>query len=182
VFFARPPQGIPDDDHAWDMQEHCQALLADAGYGHYEVSAYARPGRRCAHNLNYWRYGDYIGIGAGAHGKITVGATQQILRRWKVKHPTSYLTTAGTQQAVGGDDDITPQRRPFEFMLNALRLQDGFALADFTATTGLPLDSIAPALEQALQAGWLEVSDTHVRPTALGRRFTNDVIELFLGD
>ena len=180
VFFARPPQGIPDDDHAWDMQEHCQALLADAGYQHYEVSAYARPGRRCAHNLNYWRYGDYIGIGAGAHGKITVGATQQILRRWKIKHPTAYLEAAGTAAAIGGDDDITPERRPFEFMLNALRLQEGFALADFTATTGLPASSIAAALEHALRRGWLEVSETHVRPTPLGRRFTNDVIEVFL--
>nr|WP_298123396.1 radical SAM family heme chaperone HemW [uncultured Pseudoxanthomonas sp.] len=180
VFFSRPPQGIPDDDHAWDMQEHCQALLADAGYGHYEVSAYAQPGRRCAHNMNYWRYGDYIGIGAGAHGKITVGATAQILRRWKVKHPTSYLATAGTPQAIGGDDDITPERRPFEFMLNALRLQEGFALADFTATTGLPVATIEAALEQARRHGWLDLSDTHVQPTALGRRFTNDVIELFL--
>ena len=180
VFFSRPPQGIPDDDHAWDMQEHCQALLAAAGYGHYEVSAYARPGRRCAHNMNYWRYGDYMGIGAGAHGKITVGATAQILRRWKVKHPTSYLATAGTPQAIGGDDDITPERRPFEFMLNALRLQEGFALADFTATTGLPVATIEAALEQARRHGWLDLSDTHVRPTALGRRFTNDVIELFL--
>ena len=180
VFFSRPPQGIPDDDHAWDMQEHCQALLAAAGYGHYEVSAYAQPGRRCAHNMNYWRYGDYMGIGAGAHGKITVGATAQILRRWKVKHPTSYLATAGTPQAIGGDDDITPERRPFEFMLNALRLQEGFALADFTATTGLPVATIEAALEQARRHGWLDLSDTHVRPTALGRRFTNDVIELFL--
>ena len=180
VFFARPPQGIPDDDLAWDMQEHCQALLADAGYQHYEVSAYARAGRRCVHNLNYWRYGDYIGIGAGAHGKITVGATQQILRRWKVKHPTAYLAAAGTPDAIGGDDDITPERRPFEFMLNALRLQDGFALADFTATTGLPTEQIATPLEQARQRGWLALSGTHVMPTALGRRFTNDVIELFL--
>ena len=180
VFFARPPQGIPDDDLAWDMQEHCQALLADAGYQHYEVSAYARAGRRCVHNLNYWRYGDYIGIGAGAHGKITVGATQQVLRRWKVKHPTAYLAAAGTPDAIGGDDDITPERRPFEFMLNALRLQDGFALADFTATTGLPAEHIATPLEQARQRGWLALSGTHVMPTALGRRFTNDVIELFL--
>ncbi|MGR4875812.1 radical SAM family heme chaperone HemW [Pseudoxanthomonas sp. LARHCG66] len=180
VFFSRPPQGMPDDDHAWDMQEHCQALLAAAGYGHYEVSAYAQPGRRCAHNMNYWRYGDYIGIGAGAHGKITVGATAQILRRWKVKHPTSYLATAGTPQAIGGDDDITSERRPFEFMLNALRLQEGFALADFTATTGLPVATIEAALELARRRGWLDLSDTHVRPTALGRRFTNDVIELFL--
>ena len=180
VFFARPPQGIPDDDLAWDMQEHCQALLADAGYQHYEVIAYARAGRRCVLNLNYWRYGDYIGIGAGAHGKITVGATQQVLRRWKVKHPTAYLAAAGTPDAIGGDDDITPERRPFEFMLNALRLQDGFALTDFTATTGLPAEHIATPLEQARQRGWLALSGTHVMPTALGRRFTNDVIELFL--
>ncbi|WP_448481829.1 radical SAM family heme chaperone HemW [Pseudoxanthomonas mexicana] len=180
VFFARPPRDIPDDDLAWDMQEHCQALLADAGYQHYEVSAYARAGRRCAHNLNYWRYGDYIGIGAGAHGKITVGATQQVLRRWKVKHPTAYLAAAGTPDAIGGNDDITPERRPFEFMLNALRLEDGFALADFTATTGLPTEHIATPLEQARQRGWLTLSGTHVMPTALGRRFTNDVIELFL--
>ncbi len=180
VFFAKPPQGIPDDDHAWDMQEHCQALLADAGYRHYEVSAYARPERRCAHNLNYWRYGDYIGIGAGAHGKITVGATRQILRRWKVKHPAAYLAAAGTPAAIGGDDDITPERRPFEFMLNALRLQDGFALADFEATTGLGRGVIADALARALQQGWVTLSDAHVHPTTLGRRFTNDVIELFL--
>lgn len=94
VFAARPPQGIPDEDGAWDIQEHCQALLAEHGYGQYEVSAYAREGRRCQHNLNYWRYGDYLGIGAGAHGKITLGAEQDILRRWKLKHPTQYLAAA----------------------------------------------------------------------------------------
>ena len=180
VFFARPPQGIPDDDLAWDMQEHCQALLADAGYQHYEVSAYARAGRRCAHNLNYWRYGDYIGIGAGAHGKITVGATQQILRRWKVKHPASYLATAGTPQAIGGDDDITPARRPFEFMLNALRLNGGFRIVDFSARTGLDEAAIAAPLAEAARRGWLERSDGRLVPTELGRRFTNDVVELFL--
>ena len=91
VFFARPPQGIPDDDDAWDIQEHCQALLAAAGYEHYETSAYARPGRQCAHNLNYWRYGDYLGIGAGAHGKLTLGAEQTLVRRWKRKHPATWM-------------------------------------------------------------------------------------------
>lgn len=180
VFFARPPQGIPDDDHAWDMQEHCQALLADAGYAHYEVSAYARPGRQCAHNLNYWRYGDYVGLGAGAHGKISLGATQQIQRRWKVKHPTAFLADAGTPASIGGDDDITAPRRPFEFMLNALRLHEGFALADFSARTGLDAGAIAAPLRLAAQHGWLDVGATHVRPTALGRRFTNDVVSLFL--
>ena len=180
VFFARPPQGIPDDDDAWDIQERCQARLAEAGFAHYETSAYARQGRQCAHNLNYWRYGDYLGIGAGAHGKITLGAEQTILRRWKHKHPTTWMQAAGGAGAIGGADRIDPERRPFEIMLNALRLHQGFALADFEARTGLSRDSIAPALLSARQREWLEVSDSHVVPTALGRRFANDVIALFL--
>ncbi|MBO9717169.1 MAG: radical SAM family heme chaperone HemW [Pseudoxanthomonas sp.] len=180
VFFARPPQGIPDDDLSWDIQERCQALLADAGYGHYETSAYARPGRQCAHNLNYWRYGDYLGIGAGAHGKITLGAEQAILRRWKHKHPATWMAAAGGAGAIGGDDRIEPERRPFEYMLNALRLHEGFALADFEVRTGLSRDRIQPALALARERGWLEVSDTTVVPTVLGRRFANDVIGLFL--
>ena len=180
VFFARPPQGIPDDDDAWDIQEHCQDLLAQAGYGHYETSAYARPGRQCAHNLNYWRYGDYLGIGAGAHGKLTLGAEQAILRRWKHKHPTIWMEAAGSAAAIGGDDRIEPQRRPFEYMLNALRLHEGFELAAFQARTGLPADSLEPQLRQARQHGWLELQDRQVRPTTLGRRFANDVIALFL--
>jgi len=181
MFFARPPQGLPDDDSAWDMQEHCQALLADAGYAQYEVSAYARPGRQCAHNLNYWRFGDYLGIGAGAHGKLTLGAEQDILRRWKTKHPTVFQAEAGTPESWGGDERIVPERRPFEFMLNALRLNDGFALADFEAWTGLPAARIGKQLEQAQASGWLVASDGRVVPTGLGRRFTNDVVELFLG-
>ncbi len=180
VFHARPPRDIPDDDGAWDIQEHCQAMLAQAGYAHYETSAYARPGRQCAHNLNYWRYGDYLGIGAGAHGKITLGAGQEILRRWKHKHPTTWMDGAGTPASIGGDDRIDPSRRPFEYMLNALRLHEGFPLADFEVRTGLSRDAIAPALATATERGWLQVSATHVTPTDLGRRFANDVIELFL--
>jgi oxygen-independent coproporphyrinogen-3 oxidase len=180
VFFARPPQGIPDDDDAWDIQERCQALLAEAGYGHYETSAYARPGRQCAHNLNYWRYGDYLGIGAGAHSKITLGAEQMILRRWKHKHPATWMAAAGGAGAIGGDDRIEADRRPFEYMLNALRLHEGFALADFEVRTGLSRDRIRPALETARKREWLAISDNHVTPTALGRRFANDVIGLFL--
>ncbi|WP_363798733.1 radical SAM family heme chaperone HemW [Lysobacter firmicutimachus] len=182
VFAARPPQGIPDEDGAWDMQEHCQALLAERGYAQYEVSAYAREGRRCAHNLNYWRYGDYLGIGAGAHGKITLGAEQTILRRWKHKHPTQYLAAAGSAAAIGGDDRIDPARRPFEYMLNLLRLVEGFALSDFEARTGLARTAIAPQLRQAVEAGWLDCDGERVRPTELGRRFTNDVVALFLSD
>jgi oxygen-independent coproporphyrinogen-3 oxidase len=180
VFAARPPRGIPDDDIAWDMQEHCQAAIAAAGYEHYETSAYARPGHRCEHNLNYWRFGDYLGIGAGAHGKITLGAGQTILRRWKHKHPTRYLDTAGTLASHGGDERIEPVRRPFEFMLNALRLHEGFAWSQFEARTGLPRTAIAQAMAQARARGWLEDDGERVRPTEQGRRFTNDVLELFL--
>jgi len=183
VFAARPPAGIPDDDLAWDMQEQCQALLAEAGYAQYEVSAYARPGRRCAHNLNYWRFGDYLGIGAGAHGKLTLGSEQSILRRWKSKHPAAWLAGAGTPSGIGGDESIEPARRPFEFMLNALRLVDGFTLAEFEATTGLSPAVIDGPLDTAIRNGWLQRSDDgRVVPTELGRRFTNDVVSLFLDD
>ena len=180
LFSARPPAGIPEHDAAWDMQEHCQAQLAAAGYAQYEVSAYAREGRQCAHNLNYWHFGDYLGIGAGAHGKLTLGAEQAILRRWKLKHPTAYLANAGTEAGIGGDERIDPPRRPFDYMLNALRLNDGFALAEFEARTGLPRSAISGELGEALARGWIETDGERVVPTELGRRFTNDVIELFL--
>ena len=180
VFAARTPAGIPDIDAAWDIQEACQARLAEAGFAQYEVSAYARPGRQCQHNLNYWKFGDYLGLGAGAHGKLTLGASQQVLRRWKLKHPASYQAKAGTVEAIGGDDYLSAQRLPFDFMLNALRLNDGVALASFEARTGLPTAAIAGRLAQARARGWLEDSPDWLRPTELGRRFANDVIGLFL--
>jgi oxygen-independent coproporphyrinogen-3 oxidase len=180
LFFAKPPQGIPDDDNAWDMQEHCQLMLAEAGFSQYEVSAYAKPGRQSAHNLNYWRFGDYLGIGAGAHGKISSGASQQVLRRWKHKHPQTYMANAGGERGIGGDEFIPAERLPFEYMLNLLRLHEGFPLADFEVRTGLPRSSLVPALQTARARGWLEVTDDRVTPTELGRRFTNDVVELFL--
>ena len=183
VFAVRPPSGIPDEDASWDIQEACQARIAAAGFEHYEVSAYARPGRQSAHNLNYWRFGDYLGIGAGAHGKLTLGASQSVLRRWKVKHPTEYLARAGTPAAIGGDETLAADRLPFDYMLNALRLHEGFGLDAFEARTGLSRASIAAQLADATQRGWLTVDPAgHVRPTELGRRFTNDVIALFLAD
>jgi len=131
LFAARPPK-LPNDDAAWAMQERCQAALADSGYAQYEVSAYARDGRECRHNLNYWRFGDYLGIGAGAHGKLTApdGA---IRRTWKLKHPERYLAAAAGAERLGGDDLVPPEQRPFEYMLNALRLNEGFALSAFAA-------------------------------------------------
>ncbi len=180
LFAARPPAGIPDDDLSWDMQERCQALLAAAGFDQYEVSAYARPGRQCQHNLNYWGYGDYLGIGAGAHGKVTFGHDGSILRRWKPRHPARYIETAGTAEGIGGDEQVTGSQRAFEFMLNALRLVDGFGLDTFEKRTGLPRSHIQPQLAEATARGWLEVAGDRACPTALGRRFTNDVVSLFL--
>ncbi|HLS83178.1 MAG TPA: radical SAM family heme chaperone HemW [Arenimonas sp.] len=182
LFAARPPEGLPDEDSAWDMQDACIDRLAQAGYAQYEVSAYARPGRQCRHNLNYWRFGDYLGIGAGAHGKLSLGASGEIRRRWKARHPRDYLAHAGSPAAIGGDEPIAPENRPFDYMLNALRLVEGFSLADFEARTGLARAAIAGELATAMQRGWLEADGERMRPTALGRRFTNDVIALFLKD
>ena len=180
VFAAKPPQGIPAEDDAWDMQERCIEAMAAAGYAQYEVSAYAQPGRQCAHNLNYWRFGDYLGIGAGAHGKLSLGASGEVRRRWKLKNPREYLASAATPAVVGGDEALAPERLPFDYMLNALRLVEGFSLQDFEARTGLPRARIADELRQAAGKGWLEVGEERVVPTELGRRFTNDVIALFL--
>ena len=180
VFAVRTPAGLPDEDGAWDMQEACQARLAAAGFGQYEVSADARAGRQCRHNLNYWQFGDYLGIGAGAHGKLTLGASQQVLRRGKLRHPAEYQAKAGTPAAIGGDEVLTASRLPFDFMLNALRLNAGVPMAMFEARTGLPRAAIADHLATAHARGWLEPDPDWLRPTELGRRFANDVIGLFL--
>ena len=180
LFAAKPPAGIPEMDDAWDMQEACIARMTEAGFSQYEVSAYAREGRRCQHNLNYWTYGDYLGIGAGAHGKISSGHDGRILRRWKPKHPETYIASAGTQAGIGGGEFVLPENRPFDYMLNALRLVDGFSLADFELRTGLGRESINPQLDQAVQRGWLEISGDWAKPTELGMRFANDVMGLFL--
>src|SRR5262249_10319658 len=127
--FAANPPPLPDDDSAWDMQEACQARLAAAGLVQYEVSAYARAGRECMHNLNSWTFGDYLGIGAGAHAKLTA-AEREVRRRWKVRAPKGYLEHAGSARGIGGDDLVAVEQLPFEFMLNALRLNGGFSLAD----------------------------------------------------
>ena len=180
VFAARPPAGLPEDDDAWDMQEACQAALAAHGYQHYEVSAYARDGFQCQHNLNYWRFGDYLGIGAGAHGKITLPSQETILRRWKLKHPQAYMAAAHGPARIGGDEHLAPAQRPFDYMLNALRLHAGFSLGDFEARTGLSRDLIAGKLDELVAKGLLAVQADHVAPTALGRRFLNDVMGAFL--
>ncbi len=176
--FAAQPPPLPDDDSAWDMQEACQARLAAAGYAQYEVSAYARPDRRCSHNLNYWRFGDYLGIGAGAHGKITTGNAPR--RRWKVRHPNRYLHAGDHNARIGGDREVPADERAFEYMLNALRLVDGTPLHDFTVFSGLPLSHIERPLREAIERGWIESPEQTLRTTPLGQRFLNDVITLFM--
>jgi oxygen-independent coproporphyrinogen-3 oxidase len=176
--FAANPPPLPDDDAAWAIQEACEVRLAEGGYGQYEVSAYAKPGRRCAHNLNYWRFGDYLGIGAGAHGKIS--DANGVRRRWKTRLPAAYLTSSGQPARIGGDSYVGADDLPFEYMLNALRLIDGVPMADFTERTGLPAATIAQSLTLCLKRGWLIDDPTILRTTPLGQRFLNDVIEAFM--
>ncbi len=178
--FAANPPALPDDDCAWDMQEACQARLAHAGLAQYEVSAYAKTGHECRHNLNYWRFGDYLGIGAGAHAKLTDTSTGTIRRRWKVRTPRGFLEHAGTLRGIGGDDAIATERLPSEFMLNALRLNAGFPFAEFALRTGLGDDAIRPQIDDAMRCGWLQIVDGNLRATEFGQRFLNDVIASFL--
>ena len=174
VFHARPP-ALPDEDAAWTMQCAGQELLADEGYVQYEVSAYARPGARCRHNLNYWLFGDYLGIGAGAHGKLSLALPDRILRTTKPKQPREYLT-----QARGESSCIPREDLPFEFMLNALRLNEGFTVQSYRERTGLEIDSAAAKLAACEARGLLERRVDGWRPTGLGRRFLNDLQGSFL--
>jgi putative oxygen-independent coproporphyrinogen III oxidase len=178
--FAAHPPPLPDDDAAWAMQEACEARLADGGYAQYEISAYATANRQCRHNLNYWRFGDYLGIGAGAHGKLTDAPDNQVLRRWKTRHPNAYLEAAGGPGRIGGHAAVASDELPFEYMLNALRLIQGVPMDDFAARTGLPLARIAAALAVGRDKGWLEQDPGRLMTTPQGQRFLNDVIASFL--
>lgn len=178
--FAANPPPLPDDDHAWAMQEACESRLAMGDYQQYEISAYAKPDRRCMHNLNYWRFGDYLGIGAGAHAKMTDATTGHIHRRWKSRLPRAYMDAGGGAARIGGDHRVGADQLPVEYMLNALRLIDGVPLTDFSQRTGLPLKSIAAALSIARQRDWLRDDPQHLHTTVLGQRFLNDVIATFL--
>jgi oxygen-independent coproporphyrinogen-3 oxidase len=176
--FAGTPPALPDDELAWSMQTACHERLATRDFEHYEISAFARPGRRCRHNLNYWHFGDYVGAGAGAHGKLSGTLPGGIVRTQQPREPRRYLAHAGHPPAT---EQLAPEALPFEFALNALRLREGFDEALFMACTGLPTEGISPTL-QALQArGLLEKSaEAHWRPSELGFRFLNDVISAFL--
>lgn len=176
VFWNQPPQ-LPEDDILWDIQEAGQALLASAGFAQYEVSAYARPGRPARHNLNYWSFGDFIGIGAGAHGKLT-NADGTVRRTWKTRLPKDYLNLA--KPYLAGEKVLAPEELPFEFLMNALRLTEGVPAVLFPERTGLPLAALEEGRRAAEQKGLLRVEPERLAATERGQLFLNDLLQLFL--
>ncbi|WP_089390960.1 radical SAM family heme chaperone HemW [Pseudomonas delhiensis] len=176
VFWSQPPE-LPEDDALWEIQEAGQARLAQAGYRQYETSAYARDGLRARHNLNYWTFGDFLGLGAGAHAKLS-SPQGRILRTWKTRLPKDYLNPAKAFQA--GERELVAADLPFEFMMNALRLVDGVPVELFEQRTGLPLQAIAEACREARAQGLLAEDDERLRPTERGQLFLNDLLQQFL--
>lgn len=174
--FDHAPPRLPDEDTSWAIQEAGEARLGRAGYRQYEVSAYARPGEQCRHNRNYWEFGDYLGIGAGAHAKLTL-SDGRVVRRWRRRHPEAYQRAAGTADGVAGQRVLSREDLGFEFMLNALRLVQGVQPELLPARTGLDGQALAKGLARARSLGLLAADS--LRPTAMGRRFLNDLINLF---
>jgi putative oxygen-independent coproporphyrinogen III oxidase len=176
VFAASPP-ALPSDDAGTEMLAACQEHLARRGFSQYEVSAYARTERRCRHNLNYWTFGDYLGIGAGAHGKLTFPENQTIVRTTQLREPRRYLAAppGANKRSVVGREDL-----PFEFMLNALRLTHGFEIDSFAARTGLAWETLERSLRHLTSRGLIELQGRRCRPTTLGSRFLNDVLLTFM--
>jgi len=177
-FYKNPPV-LPEEDLAWEMQLACQATLSEAGYHHYEVSAYAKNNQACRHNLNYWQFGDYIGLGAGAHGKITQPPQGQIWRTQMPASPGSYMNMIQNGD-MGRQHRVSDEDACFEFMLNALRLQDAFPLELFTLRTGLPLKSIETQLDLMVSKGWVEIEESSLQLTHTGKTYLNEVLQLFL--
>jgi len=180
TFFHQSPPTLPDEDACDAIQERAQAELARQGYERYEVSAYARENRRCRHNLNYWEFADYLGIGAGAHSKLTDPAAGRIHRLWKLKHPQDYLARAGTPESIGGDAPIQEADLPVEFLMNALRLVEGAPATLFSERTGLPLEALEPALNRVRERGLMETNPDRLQPTETGLRFLNDLLQEFI--
>lgn len=180
TLFHQSPPTLPDEETLDAIQERVQAELVRQGYARYEVSAYAREGRRCRHNLNYWEFGDYLGIGAGAHGKLTDPANGRIHRLWKLKHPQDYLARAGTPQGLGGDAPIQEADLPVEFLMNALRLVEGVPAALFEERTGQPLAALEPILSQVREHGLMATDPKRLQPTAAGLRFLNNLLQEFM--
>ncbi|MES2400194.1 MAG: radical SAM family heme chaperone HemW [Pseudomonadota bacterium] len=178
TYFAKFPPVVPEEDAAYAMLDRITELTAEAGLNRYEVSAYARHGHQCFHNLNYWQFGDYLGIGAGAHGKLSFA--HRVMRQVRYREPKLYMEKAMAGDAVTQETEISRAELPFEFMLNALRLKDGFKLQDFTEKTGLPVTAIQQGLDDAERKGLIERDFVRVKPTVRGFDFLNDLQSLFL--
>jgi len=180
TWFHRHPPEQPVDDDLWEMQQSGRALLDAAGFERYEVSAYARDGRLCRHNMNYWQFGDYLGIGAGAHAKISDAATQSIVRTSRVKHPRTYLDTAHSTRRISTTSRLTADDVVLEFAMNALRLERGFSFTSFTTATGLPQATIEAIVNNGLADGLLSVKNDSIRPTPRGQRYLNELLQQWM--
>ncbi|MCW8888260.1 MAG: radical SAM family heme chaperone HemW [Gammaproteobacteria bacterium] len=180
--FAHAPPVCPDDDTLWLMQQQGIEQLANSGFIRYEVSAYAQKGGRCRHNLNYWHFGDYLGIGAGAHGKISSPQPFRVERLWKQRHPDEYIGSSQSAQRVSGHRSLSREDLILEFMMNALRLNDGFDESLFELHTGLSLDEISRPLASAIEEGMIRRDGGRIIPTDRGIDYLNDLLQLFAGD
>ena len=178
TYFAKFPPVVPEEDTAYAMLDRITEMTEAAGLQRYEVSAYAKPGHRCFHNLNYWQFGDYLGIGAGAHGKLSFA--HRVVRQVRYREPKLYMDKALAGNAVTQETEVTRADLPFEFMLNALRLKEGFTLSSFTEKTGLPFTAIQKGLDEAERKGLIERDFVRVKPTVRGFDFLNDLQSLFL--
>ncbi|HCX81828.1 MAG: YggW family oxidoreductase [Curvibacter sp. RIFCSPHIGHO2_12_FULL_63_18] len=178
TYFAKFPPQIPEDDTAYAMLDRITELTGVAGLERYEVSAYAKPTHRCFHNLNYWQFGDYLGIGAGAHSKLSFA--HRVVRQVRFRDPARYMQQALAGNALAQDEEVARADLPFEYMLNALRLRNGFGLRDFTERTGLPITAIQAGLQEAERKGLIERDFARVRPTVRGFDFLSDLQALFL--
>lgn len=176
-FYQHRPK-LPNDDHSWEMQQQGQALLANAGFNQYEISAYSQPNKQCQHNLNYWLFGDYLGIGAGAHSKITHFDTQTITRQWKHRHPNQYLQS--TDNFNAGSKTATKNELLLEFMMNALRLEQPIPIELLSQRTGLGFNDCESILEQAIKKELLIINENSFQKTSLGKHFLNDLLEIFI--
>ena len=178
TYFAKYPPVVPEDDAAYDMLDLITARTAEAGMQRYEVSAYARPGHRCFHNSNYWQFGDYLGIGAGAHSKLSFA--HRVVRQVRLRDPGRYMDQALAGTPLAQDSEVRRADLPFEYMLNALRLREGFALQEFMERTGLPISAIVKGLDQAQAKGLITREPGRVVPTERGFDFLSDLQEIFL--
>jgi len=180
TFFYHQPPKTPNDDQLFEMQQQCQKLLADRGYTQYEISAYAKADRQCQHNINYWQFGDYLGIGAGAHSKLSQGQPLTIERQWRVKSPQDYLDKISQGQHISGEQVLKTDDLPLEFMMNALRLVDGFDKTVFTERTGMTLEQIEAPQQKAMEAGLIDEDQKRLWPTTRGQQYLNELLQYFM--